>query len=640
MPSVDKSRVKTSGTGAIVYSNADSGAVTTEATPTDLPILSVTGENIGEGVGIYRGTNGQDHVILDFKTLVEGEGIYFIETNEEIIISTNANAVAGDGGHHGTAFDNAFEIPLGNANSVANSFSWSNGAVALANALNVSYAIDQLNFMLGLLVPAQPANFPNSSLSILGATGNLPVLALGVIDNGNTGVVAGNAVTRVATSTVSSNVFSGVGPALHGTLELLLNDNFYSTHTLTSGNNNGSYNGILITNQRDYPTQTPGFWKSIDVQASNVPVPLGASKIKMIHTDAGSTSNAVFVRDDLNSTGNITNASVTEISNGTMAYSSSVPHYGLNGSLKITAAVSNLSGQTYYGGADPFTVSGTNNVISGQAFTYSNLGISTPIIKDTTSPTQIANVTVNVDGSVHASGQVQAVFKNVVGSSSATNLSNKIILVKRGVASSSRVDEMLIPVTGLGNLPNSNYAARVSCGSGDTPNNPITTWVPTDALPTWEAAVVGGVLQHCQIDFSSGGYLPVGPNLSAGRSGSQYATFMFARATVSTFKINVTGTYTDCFVKLVGVSDNSGISPHSAGGWWKASTAYNGAGVPGNASDLSAGCASGAVMNGTSGNYIITFGTQSSSNASGNDIVVRFKLAAGQSITSLSFTNN
>jgi hypothetical protein len=44
-------------------------------------------------------------------------------------------------------------------------------------------------------------------------------------------------------------------------------------------------------------------------------------------------------------------------------------------------------------------------------------------------------------------------------------------------------------------------------------------------------------------------------------------------------------------------------------------------------------------MTGGSGAFNITFGTQSSTNATDNLILVRFKLATGQSITALSFSN-
>src|SRR5690606_9837957 len=112
-----------------------------------------------------------------------------------------------------------------------------------------------------------------------------------------------------------------------------------------------------------------------------------------------------------------------------------------------------------------------------------------------------------------------------------------------------------------------------------------------------------------------------GPDLSVGRDGAQYATFRFNRTALSQFKINVTGAYAGCWIKLPGVSDNAGIAPNG-GGWWNGFAPYDGAGVPGEAGDAIAGCAAGTVMSGNSGTFTMTFGTQSSTNSTGNAILV------------------
>ena len=68
--------------------------------------------------------------------------------------------------------------------------------------------------------------------------------------------------------------------------------------------------------------------------------------------------------------------------------------------------------------------------------------------------------------------------------------------------------------TGSGN------AIRVNAGAtGDTPS-PISTTFNSSATPAvYEAIVRGGTLRHDQTNYSTG-YLPVGLNLSSGRSGS------------------------------------------------------------------------------------------------------------------------
>ena len=64
--------------------------------------------------------------------------------------------------------------------------------------------------------------------------------------------------------------------------------------------------------------------------------------------------------------------------------------------------------------------------------------------------------------------------------------------------------------------------------------------------------------------------------------------------------------------------------------------AYKGSGVP---TTSEPGCASGLVMNGTSGTFTCVFGTESSSNDTNNRILIRFKMTSGQSITALSFSS-
>lgn len=525
-------------------------------------------------------------------------------------------------------------IPLGENTGDG---SWTDGAVALDSTKSVGYAIDNLNGILGLLVPSQPPAFPNSTaLSVSNSAGSSPRLASGVTDNSGTSTLAaGTAVTRLAASTVSSNTFNDVGPGKEGTVSFTLNGVETGSHILTGSNDNGTYNGLVISDQKDYPTATPGFWKSIDLSISGVAVSVGINSISMSHTAAGNAGPTYFVKDDLNSVPVISGASIAEATAGTYAFSSSVPHYGTGAQLTINASYNNLAGQTYYGGSDPFIVSGTNGIISSKSLAYATIGISTPIPVDTTDPTAITAQTIDIDGdNVHNSGLIQGVAKNVVGSSATTNLSSTIVLVKRGSAG-SRIDENSVSVSGLGSSPNSSNAARVGMGSGDKPAlNTKAAWDSTASIQTYDATVVAGAIKHDQTNYSSG-YLPDGPDLSSGRSGAQYITLSFKRSALSAFKIAVTGSYAGCWIALPGVSD----SQPNGGGWWDMFQSYDGSGTPGDAGDSNAGCALGTVMSGGSGTYQVTFGTASSTNSTGNEILVRFKLNSGQSISALSFTN-
>ena len=514
---------------------------------------------------------------------------------------------------------------------------WADGALSLDPSKTVGYAIDGLNGILGLLVPAQPPAFPNSTaLSVSNSAGNNPLLASGVTDNsGTSSIVAGGSVTRITASSVNSNLFNDVGPGKTGTVSLLINGSVVGSHVLTGTGDNGNYAGLLIADEKDYPPATPGFWKSIDVSVSGAAVSQGVNKFQITHTAAGNTGETYFVRDNLNTVPTISSASVTEATAGTYAYSSSIPHYGTGGQLTVAASYNNLSGETYYGGSDPFTISGTNSIITTKTYTYANLGISTPIARQQTGAHAISNQVVDVDGSnVHNSGVIQGVAKNVAGSSSTTNLASTIILVKRGSAG-SRLDENSITVSGLGSSPNSNNAVRVAMGSGDKPAlSSKAAWTSSASIQTYDATIVAGVAKHDQTNYSTG-YLPAGVDLSSGRSGAQYLTFSFQRSALSAFKINITGTYAGCWVALPGVSD----AQPNGGGWWDMFQSYDGSGIPGETGDTVAGCALGSVMTGASGSFQATFGTASSTNSTGNEILVHIKLTAGQSVTALSFTN-
>lgn len=526
-----------------------------------------------------------------------------------------------------------FDIPLGPIAEQGDG-SWSDGAVPLFDDTPVSSAIDKINELLKALVPAAPPAFPNASLAISNLSGSTPRLAAGVTDNtGDAFYAAGALVNRLGNTGVSSFLFNDVGPGKSGVMSITLNGAVVASHTMT-GSDEGSYSGLLIQDQKDYPVGVVGLYKSFDTGAVLVPALVGVNKFKMGHSEAGQTGTVYFVRDDMGSVPALSGGAVAQAAAGAIAYSSGVPHYGTGGQLLVSASMTNLAGETYYGSA-PFSVSASGGVFSTQAFDYPALGITTPIPRQTLSATPFDVVTVNVDGAVHSAGLVSGTVRNVNGSTSG-QLSSTTILVKRGTAASNKIDEMSVPVIGLGILPNALNAVRVAMDDGDHPTNVPAAWNSAALIEDWDAAVVGGVLRHDTTDYSSGAVLPLGPDYSVGRDGEQYATFKFQRVALSNFKINVTGNYSGCWVKLPGVSD---AQPNAPGGWWNGFAPYDGAGVPGEAGDTLAGCATGSNMNGASGVFTMTFGTQSSTNATDNTVLVHFRLSPGQQISALAFTN-
>jgi hypothetical protein len=394
-----------------------------------------------------------------------------------------------------------------------------------------------------------------------------------------------------------------------------------------------------MTARTDYPSGTPGFWRSFSVQSVMSGLLQGWNRVRITHSVSGNTNEFYMLRDNVTTVPVIAATGLVESGTPTYDYSSSVPHYGNTTASLISSGLTmtNIAGETYYNG-NPLVITGSSSITTAQSKTYATVGITTPVARQTVSATALSNQTTTIDATnQHTSGLIQGVATNVNGSSAATNLSALIILVKRGTAPATAVDEFSIPVTGLGSSPNaSNAVRRGGFANADQPAlSGDATWVQSGALSTYETAVVAGILSHNQINYSTG-YLPVGPNLSTGRTAAQYFTCKFQRDSRSTFQIVITGTYSACYVALPGISSIS-----STTGWWNMFVAFNGSGYPGDSTggNGSNGCAASTVMTGSSGTFPVTFGTKSSTNSTGNDIIIRFKLTAGQSITALSFTN-
>ena len=215
------------------------------------------------------------------------------------------------------------------------------------------------------------------------------------------------------------------------------------------------------------------------------------------------------------------------------------------------------------------------------------------------------------------------------------------------------IDEQIIPVSdSLGNgSTHTDNGVRIS-GLGtasDTPSftgstNYYTTNAWSGAVTvagTQEAIVRNGTVHHYTTDLSSG-YLPVGPDLATGRSGAQYFTFAFRRTPAANFKFKFSGKISGVWIAAPGTAiDNaSGLS-----GWIDATETYGGSGVPGsdtgNGGNGSDGCAFTSGDRVTTASTVsnesktLTLGTENMNNSTGNTVLVRIKLASGDSLTLL-----
>jgi hypothetical protein len=159
---------------------------------------------------------------------------------------------------------------------------------------------------------------------------------------------------------------------------------------------------------------------------------------------------------------------------------------------------------------------------------------------------------------------------------------------------------------------------------------------------TDEAIIRYGSLQHFDTDLSSG-YLPVGPDLSTGRSGTQYFRFAFKRTAVSNFRVRLTGKVSGFFYALPGSSIDSSSTIN---GWIDASVQYAGSGIPGadtgnggNGSNGGAFTGGDRILDGTTysnDTFDLTFGTETTTNSHQNQVLISVALNSDDSITSIS----
>ena len=525
------------------------------------------------------------------------------------------------------------------------------GAFTIANTDHTKDSINELNFILGKLVPAAPDTLNGLSVSLTGTAGN-GRLCQGFTPTNNTGgsaPVAGTQYTRNTDSTITSNYINDVGPGDNGTVVGTVNSGAVGNITFDTNVNNGVNGGIQVADNKDasFSTRNTGitsqFYQVYDVRFINAASPDGFNKAFFTHGSA--TSNDVFWYEDPSTVSapviSFSGVTVPSSSSHTVAYSSGVPHYtqSANNTFTYVLTVTNASGDMYT--QNTFVTQDSN---TGSAFANTGNKSYTDFNGGTNPPTQNYGVGTGVTALV--SGVPRNIHNTITsnhfnrydaftpyGSHNNQRVSYSTALNIMGTsATTSQVDEDNINISGtLGS--GSGNAIRVDAGAGTDTPTPVTTTFNSSGTPAvYEAIVRGGTLRHDQTNYSTG-YLPVGPNYSSGRSGTQYFQMLITRNAVSQFNIVVSGSYAGCQVCLPENSTwTTGLN--NTNGWADMFTAYGGSGVPRNASP---GCAFAGNMTGGSGTFTCVFGTESSSNGNGK-ILIRFKLTSGQSITNIQFT--
>ena len=534
------------------------------------------------------------------------------------------------------------------------------GAFTINSSDHTKDSINELNFILGKLVPDPPDTIAGVAVDLTNDTEHF--LCAGFTPVNNTGGAAPDqtgttSYVRNTTSQVTTDPLTEFGPGDAGTVTGFINAVGVGTTTLSTGNNDGTYDKLVISNNEDASnsTRNPGitsqFYQIYDAKLLNAPSPDGFNKA--FFTQDSSTTQSTFWYEDPSTVGvpDMTFGAVSPPSSPTLSYSSYVPHYteASGNAFSYVISVTNATGDMYNSNnnvlltAENQTTGFTRpdasklfneTTVSGVQGTHPpqrNWGVGTPAIVTAT------HVPRNVHATITSNHFHRWDCTTPYGSdlNERATVSQAVNIMGTTADFTNNVDEDAIECT-VGSLTGGS-ATRVKAGaSGDTPTPTFVTWDGNAAgtPAVYEAIVRGGDLRHDQTNYASG-YLPAGPNLSSGRSGTQYFQFQFIQSAISQFNISYTGSLAGCFVCMPDNSTwTSGLS--NTNGWADMFQAYIGAGVPNNANP---GCASGGVMDTNGGTFTCVFGSESSSNDSNNRVLIRFKLTSGNSISDISLSD-
>ena len=524
------------------------------------------------------------------------------------------------------------------------------------------------------------------------SSGSSPRLAHGYTDNSTEDSVAvGSSVTRITNASAGSDTesttltsFAYNGDA--GTLTAIVDGSADGAIAFSSADDSGTSTSLVITEESDYQflstagastsfassIYSPGLYQGFKakVSKSTASLAVGSHSYKLSHSTAGNTNVLSFVKDDVVNTPTtvLSGATLTQASAGTLKYISGVPYYTNDATLTLAGAtIYDWIGQCYAQTTTPFTVTnGTNqestsgSTVSTQYFTYAQLDGSTTFLDSGTPKANtgansgaayaIGDLTINVNGGGIGIEQIKARTFSVNGNGSYQEFTGKYVQAFNG---STGIDEEAITVSDSLGATHDDDGKRITgfSAASDTPsygsgvnNYTANVWTGSQTIAgTQEAVTRWGEIKHFTTDLSGSAYLPTGPDLNSGRSGAQYFTFAFRRATMANFTVRLTGKVSGFFIAAPGtdIDDASTLN-----GWIDAGVTYGGSGTPGadtsNGGNGSNGCAftSGdRIIDGTTysnDTFTLTLGDQNATNSTGNNILVRIKLESGDSITALS----
>ena len=637
---------------------------------------------------LYTDYNGRDRGLFNFQNQTSPNVAFTGNVFNWTWGDTTSNIGLSTFGNITHSYLTAVGSPTTGTKTVALQANGTPGTISQSNTLT------RTSYITILANPTAPTNlsgYTNVTISTA-SQGTSPLLAAGATDNTGGNIVAnGTSVTRVATTTpvATSTQVQNANTATTGTLTAFVNNTAAGNVTFTTGGNTvGTAGALIVSADRDLHVANAavptGFYKVFSATISNTLASLGTgyNDFQQRHTVTGNTNTVGMVKDNLNSAPTLVTSNVVMAGNvnGTFTYISGIPYYSATGSPSVTVAtveLQNFTGQTFRS-ADPFTlaagtaIEGTGSIIATQTKSLAQINGTSSMLTGSnvnanigiTSNYTMGNINVLINGAVNAVANVTAAIFNVIGTSSTVQLPTKIQV---NATANTGISEGNIAVSAtLGSVYTDNAlritgfgaSANTPTFNGATNNYTANVWTGVQTIAgTAEAVDRYSVVKHFVTNLSTG-YLPVGPDLATGRSGLQYFTFAFRRATMANFDIRLTTTtgIAGLFIAAPGTTiDTGGFSSPTPGfpgptssldGWLTCSLQYNGSGVPG-ATTASGGNGSNGValtgvdvvpLNSAIANvsYTMTLGSQNSSNSTGNNILVRIALNTNQTITALS----
>ena len=619
---------------------------------------------------VYTDYFGRDRSQIEFTSQAQNASIYQWAWGDG---NTSANIAEGQNGSTtGNAITHSYSTV--GSKSVVLSVYGTPGTIAQSDVKT------RANYVTIAANPSAPGNLSTKTLTMdTASSGTSPLIAANATDNtsGNL-ATAGTSVTRyTGTSAVSTNVITNANTSVSGTLTAMVNgsgDGNVSFSTTT--NSSGTYTSLVVSSDSDahdaisstiYPT---GFYKVFDAKVTKLlsSIPAGYNQFGLLHSVAGNTNLAGFVKDDLLLAPSLDISAVTmsEYLAGTQRYISGIPYYNTGGQVLVEGVkIYDWIGQTYLNGY-PITVQDGPNlestsqpVIATQNKTYQDIdGSTTFLINDVpeadtgkTSATKysIGDIVVNINATAAAVGKIDLVARNVNGTSTTYTLPTPINVYSSAIVG---INEESIPVSSSLGATYSDVGKRVvlpnSSATDATPafNSSVNyytgeQWTGAETIAgTHEAVTRWGVIKNVTTDFSS--YLPPGPDLATGRTGYQYFTFAFRRTSVANFDININGKISGLWIAAPGTLIDS---TSSLNGWLDSNVNYAGSGIPGSntaaGGNGSNGCAlrsSDRIPVGTviSDSYTMSLGGENLSNATGKVCLVRLQLASTDYVNSIS----